>query len=104
METRLNNEVNFIVIYDIKKTAFFCLTDQISDLSRNDVIYEITCPGCDKKYIGKTERRLETRLTEHCKHFDPSAVAQHFHNTFHTTTSSMTISIFLISSLLTLKT
>ena len=64
METRL--EVNFIVIYDIKKTAFFLSNkNQILDLSRNDVIYEITCPGCDKKYIGKTERRLETRLTEH---------------------------------------
>ena len=38
------------------------------------------CPGCDKKCIGKTERRLETPVTEHSKHFETSAVAQHFLN------------------------
>ncbi len=28
-------------------------------------LYEFTCPGCKSKYIGKTDRRLYTRIKEH---------------------------------------
>lgn len=70
--------VNFIVIYQTKKPSFFVSNkDKIPDLSRNNIIYQITCPGCGHKYIGKTERRLETRLTEHFTNISTSAVAQH---------------------------
>ena len=44
----------------------FCNTkDNISAEQKSNVIYGITCPGCFKKYIGKTDRNLITRLDEH---------------------------------------
>ena len=67
-----------------KKPAFFVSNkDKIPDLSRNNVIYEITCPGCNNKYIGKTERCLQTRLSEHSYNINTSAVAQHLLNCPH---------------------
>ena len=70
--------VNFIVIYQTKKTSFFVSNKvKIPDPSRNNIIYEITCQGCGHDYIRKTERRLETRLTEHSTNISTSAVAQH---------------------------
>ena len=43
------------------------------------MVYEFTCPGCKKSYIGKTERNLETRLSEH---LDPlkSAISKHLND------------------------
>ena len=29
-------------------------------------IYKITCPGCFKEYVGKTDRNFMTRLEDHC--------------------------------------
>ena len=56
---------------------FLCKKDKIPDLSRSiNLVYEFTCPGCSKAYIGKTERNLATRLSEHS---DPSksAISKH---------------------------
>jgi hypothetical protein len=41
-----------------------------------NAIYEIPCTECDEVYIGETERRVQTRLKEHCKRTD-SVVHQH---------------------------
>jgi hypothetical protein len=38
----------------------------------------VTCPGCSAPYIGKTERRLQTRLAERTNP-TKSAIGQHFH-------------------------
>ena len=51
--------------------------DKIPDLSKSNVVYKITCPGCGKSYIGKTNKRLQTRLFEHASKHTTSAVAQH---------------------------
>ena len=50
--------------------------DKIPDLLRNNLVYEFICPGCNMSYIGKTERNLATRLSEH---LDPLkyAVSKH---------------------------
>ena len=32
---------------------------------QSSVVYEFTCPGCNSRYIGKTDRCLYTRLKEH---------------------------------------
>ena len=32
---------------------------------KTNVIYEIPCGGCNKKYVGQTGRKLATRLHEH---------------------------------------
>jgi hypothetical protein len=77
--------VNFIVIYDNKKFSYFLSNkDKILNLSKSNV-YEVTCPGCSATYIGKTERRLQTRLTEHINP-TKSAIGQHFHNYEHVNT------------------
>ena len=40
-------------------------------------MYEFTCPGCNATYIGKTDRNLLTRVTEHSKHNSNSEVFNH---------------------------
>ena len=67
----LKPNVKIIVRYNSKKLSFMCSTkDKIPDEQRSDVIYEITCPGCGGKYIGKTNRCLITRMAEHGTKFD----------------------------------
>ena len=39
--------------------------DKVPHDQRNHVIYKITYPGCSGCYIGKIERCLITRITEH---------------------------------------
>ena len=46
--------------------------------SKSNVVYQVTCPGCNKSYIGKTFRCLDDRLSEHAKYHQTSAIAQHF--------------------------
>ena len=44
-------------------------------------IYQLTCPTCNKKYIGQTERTLKIRFQEHFRDFKQgnrkSSFAQH---------------------------
>ena len=51
-------------------------------------IYKINCKECQKSYIGKTKRNLETRVKEHIcnvkyKDIEKSAVEYHFWITQH---------------------
>ena len=39
--------------------------DQVPDLQRSGVVYNIHCACCPKVYIGQTGRRLSQQLTEH---------------------------------------
>ena len=41
-------------------------------------IYEYSCPGCNEKYIGKTEFTLHNRTREHAWNQKDSAIFQHF--------------------------
>ena len=76
----LTVQVNFIVIHDTEKFSYFLSNkDKIPTLSKCSVVYKVTCPGCSESYIGKTERCLKTRLSEHINPAK-SAVGQHFHN------------------------
>ena len=75
--------VNFIVIYDTKKCSYFLSNkDKIPNLSKSNVVYEVKCPRCSATYIGKTERCLQSRLSEHINP-TKSAIGQHFHNCQH---------------------
>ena len=116
----LTQSVNFMVIYENKKIAYFLPNkDKIPKLSKSKIIYQITCPGCSNSYIGKTERCLKSRLSERS---DPtkSAVGHHFCNcenvrhivgmhhllttlTTKQLTQTMFLSLFLILSSITLK-
>ena len=69
--------VKFVVIYDTRKISYFLpKKDKIPNSSRSNIVYEVTCPGCNSSYIGKTERNLATRLSEHS---DPqkSSISKH---------------------------
>ena len=56
----------------------FCPTkDRISWSQKANVIYIILCPGCHNDYVGKTDRNLITRLSEHGEKKD-QAMSQHF--------------------------
>ena len=62
----LKEKVRFITCYQTKKIAMFCSAkDKIINDQKANAIYCITCPGCNEKYVGKTDRNIVTRLTEH---------------------------------------
>ena len=66
-----------------KYLIFFHNKDKIPDVSHNNIIYKITCPGCNKHYIGKTECCLDKQLLEYSSDCQNSAVAQHITNCDH---------------------
>ena len=76
IQRNLTQPVKF-VIYDTKKISYFLpKKDKIPNPSRSNIVYEFTCPGCNSSYVGKTERNLATRLSEHS---DPqkSSISKH---------------------------
>ena len=72
--------IKFIVLYNTKKISFFTSNkDKVPLNSKSNVVYQVTCPGCNNKsYIGKTFRCLDDRLSEHAKYHQTGAIAQHF--------------------------
>ena len=56
----------FIKRYKTNKLVMFCSSkDQIQFQKKTNVIFKITCPGCFKKYIDKTDRNIITKKVEH---------------------------------------
>ena len=56
----------FIFLFQTKELSMFCPTkDKVSSLLKSNVIYKLVCPGCGESYIGKTDRCLKIRLSEH---------------------------------------
>ena len=55
------------------------MKDKLSKLSKSNVVYQFSCPGCESSYIGKTERTLFERTKEHVIRAD-SAIKGHFDN------------------------
>ena len=51
----------------------------MSKLSKSNVVYQFSCPGCESSYIGKTDRTLFERTKEHVTRAD-SAIKGHFDN------------------------
>ena len=67
----LKKNTKIVVRYKCKKLGFLCSTkDKIPIEQRSNIIYEIECPGCGCKYIGKTDRCLSIRMTEHGTRID----------------------------------
>ena len=60
------SNVHFRTTYDTKKISSYCTTkDKTPKDQTSGVIYQIECPGCGDKYIGKSERCFGTRM--HCQ-------------------------------------
>ena len=75
----LTKPVKFIIIYDIKRISFFVSNkDKLPPLSRSNLVYEVSCPGCGKSYIGMTKRCLSVRLKEHATQVNSGAIGKHF--------------------------
>ena len=75
-----NQKVNFVCRYSVTKMSFFTdMKDQSNILSKLNVVYQFSCPGCESSYIGKTEQTLFERTKEHVTRAD-SAIKEHFDN------------------------
>ena len=48
--------------------------DQLNKEDKCGVVYEVACNNCNKTYIGETGRKLSTRITEHKKDYESSAM------------------------------
>ena len=63
------------------------LKTPVPHMLQNNVVYKITCPGCDASYVGCTTRLLQQRFREHVgsrglikNHFDScSTIPSHDH-------------------------
>ena len=58
------------------KTVLPSLKPPVEWSFRSDVIYQITCPRCQVRYVGQTDRHIITRFKEHGNRVSP--VANHF--------------------------
>ena len=71
MRRYLKKNTRVTIRYKCKYLSFLCSNkDPIPDEERSDIIYELKCPGCGEKYIGKTDRCLGIRLHEHGSRLD----------------------------------
>ena len=55
------------------------MKNKLNKLSKSNVVYQFSCPGCESSYIGKTERALSERTKEHVTRVD-SAIKGHLDN------------------------
>ena len=61
----LKKNTRIVVRCKSKYLSFLCSTkDKVPLEQRSNIIYEIQCPGCGEKYIGKTDRCLLIRMNE----------------------------------------
>ena len=60
----------------INSNVFVSCKDKIPKTYQSSVVYEFTCPGCNSRYIGITDRCLYTRTKEHAYHTE-SVIHQH---------------------------
>ena len=78
------SDFKFKVVLKTNKMSMFCSNkDRLSQKEKANVVYLFSCPGCSKKYIGKTERNLTTRLDEHARGNSDSAIHQHLTSCSH---------------------
>ena len=71
-------EVSTIFTTRKLKTALPSLKSPIPKMLLSNVVYQITCPGCQSSYVGQTTRHLTTRIQEHAR--PASHVGSHLSN------------------------
>ena len=77
-------KVELRVHFKSTKMSFFTSNkDKTPFLNNSYLIYQYSCPGCGKSYIGKTETTLFNRTKEHGWTDKKSAVNKHFENCIH---------------------
>ena len=74
----VNPNVNIRIKKKTTKLCFFTITkDKTPPLSKSNVVYEFTCPGCNSSYIGKTNRTLLVCTQEHATKDKDKAIYKH---------------------------
>ena len=70
-ETRLKCAVNrtyyaarAVIVYDCNRLPIATVKDRVNQYDQSNLINQFKC-GCGHTYIGRTERRLRTRVGEH---------------------------------------
>ena len=64
--SNFKENVTIITRFNDTKISMFCSNkDKLKFEQKSNLIDEFTCPGCQKTYIGKTDRCLSIRLNEH---------------------------------------
>ena len=72
-------KVVFKVFLETTKLAFFTSNkDKTPFLSSSGVVYEYSCPGCAKSYVGKTNNTLFNRTSQHGWTQKDSSIFKHF--------------------------
>ena len=67
-EFTVNDRIYKQIIHEPTSYLCFCpIKDRISWNQKANVICIIQCLGCHKDYVGKTDRKLTTRLSKHGK-------------------------------------
>ena len=75
-----NQKTNFVCRYCVMKISFFSyMKDKLNKISKSNVVYQFSCPGCESSYIGKTEPALFERTKEHVTLVD-SEIKGHLDN------------------------
>ena len=70
-----NPNVDIRVREKTTKVFFFTNTkDKTPPLSKSNVVYKFSCPGCNSSYVGKTNRNLFVRTQEHALSNKESAI------------------------------
>ena len=95
----------FVPLYSVTKMSFFTnMKDKLPFLSKSNVVYRFTCPGCSSAYIGKTDRTLFIRTKEHAtrqdhtvkQHIDNCSNVEHLFNMFNVFNDDVNKRQFLI--------
>ena len=77
LRRNFKENVTIITRFNDTKVSMFCSNkEKLKFEQKSILIYEFTCPGCPKKYIGKTDRWLSIRLNEHAT-CDDQPIHQH---------------------------
>ena len=77
-------KVIFKIQFQATKLSFYTSNkDRVPLFSNSSLVYRLTCPGCSKSYIGKTETTLFVRTRQHGWSDKKSAVYKHFENCPH---------------------
>ena len=52
-------------IYCTKKLHYYYTKDKVPEYLKSHIVYELCCPACNSKYIGKTDQNFSTHIQEH---------------------------------------
>ena len=58
-------DFRFVFINDFKISSFFRIKDKIPDKVCSEICYKFTCPSCNARYVGCSNRAFHIRMMEH---------------------------------------